>query len=244
MTVNDLITAALRRLRVISGSDPPDGDSVNDALARFNDWVDALKLQDFLIFATNRVTWPIVPGQPSYLLGSGGSAPRPTSANAIGNIGYIRTDINPNYEYLLSPVLSEDAWAAIPQKDLTAQFPYYFYYNGTFPSGVLQPWPIPINPSLLGVIYLGQLIDEFGINDPILLPPGYRRLLRDGLAVELAPEFHVDDPAVLGPLRASADEAMRDIKRKNRQLRDLMPPAEFTFLDGNGRGRSNIYTGP
>jgi hypothetical protein len=70
------------------------------------------------------------------------------------------------------------------------------------------------------------------------LPPGWRRFLRDGLALELAPEFHVSDPTLLAALRQSSDESKANIKRKQRKLRVLAVP-EYFSLSGGG----NIYTG-
>jgi hypothetical protein len=237
VTVNDLITAALRRLRVISGSDPPDGDSITDALARLNDWIDDLKTQDFTLWARTRTTWALTPGVGTYAIGVGAAinVARPTNPDALENVGYLDAGGN---ERLLPTPLTEDAWAAIPFKTQLGTFPQYVYYNPTVPTGTLAIWPVPSAP-LTGVVYSGLGLDEVTINQTLIVPPGYRRFLRDGLALELAAEFHVSDPGVIGPLQQSAQDAMRNIKRKNRRLYDLAAPAEFGGYSGG-----NIYTGP
>jgi hypothetical protein len=241
VTVNDLITAALRRIRVVSGSDPPDGDAINDSLLRFNDWLDDLKNEDFLDLFERRVTWPLVPGKASYSMGTGGGqdvqADLITSATDIHNIGYV----DATGADILLPLISNDAYAAIPQKNtiFPGALPQYWFANPD-PAATLFPWPIPGAPGLKGLIFLGQLLQEVTVNTVLTLPPGYRRFLRDGLALELAPEFHVNDPAVLGPLKLGSDEARANIKRKKRRpMQVLVSPVEFGY-----GGVDNIYSGP
>lgn len=243
MTVQDLIIASLRRIRVISGSDPPGGDAQNNALDRFNDWLDDLKNDDLLVWARLRTTWALSTAA-SYTIGTGGTLniDRPTSPDDIENIGFIDTSVSGTYEYLLGVPLSEDAYAAIPQKAFQSVYPAYWYYNPVFPLGLLRPWPIPTSSTLLGVIYTRLGLSEGTLATVLSLPPGYRRMLRDGLALELAPEFHQTDPEVLGPLTASYREAKANIKRTNARLVDLTPSdAEALFT---GPRTSNIYVGP
>lgn len=242
-TVQDLITAALRRLRVISGSDPADGDTLTDALLRFNDWIDDLRNEDLLKYARLRTTWALSSAT-SYTIGSGGTIniDRPISPQDIENCGFIDTALSPTYEYLLGVPLSEDARAGIPMKSLTSVYPQSWYYNPTIPLGLLYPWPIPSSSSLLGVIYTGINMSEMTLVTSLVLPPGYRRMLRDGIAIELAPEFHVSDPAILGPLTASYREAKSHIKSSNARLYDLVQP-DACALFGMGRSHYNIITG-
>ena len=250
MTVNDLIVAALRRLRVISGADPPSGDDMNDALLRLQDWLDDLRNQDFLDLWETSLSWPLVAGKASYEIPGEVPVTVPpmqafVNATDIHNIAW--RDATGN-EVPLGPPLTDDAWAAIPNKLVQARNPSYFYFRGgpgvISPGykGFLYPWPIPNASGLQGVVYYAQPVSSMTLSTVLdgnaNLPPSWRRFLRDGLAIELAPEFHVDDQAVLGPLMKSAEESMRNIKRKSRRLRDLAVP-EWFGLSGGG----NIYTG-
>lgn len=241
MTVNDLITASLRRIRVISGSDPPDGDTINDSLLRLNDWIDDLKNETGLDLFVTSLVWPLVPGQASYTVGPGLNVPIPYGATTsdISNIGYQNLNISPTYEYQLSPPLSEDAWASIPQKGMTAQFPYYWYYRQ---DGVLFPWPIPTGTNLKGIVYYSQKLAEVTLTTVVSWPPGYRRFIRDGLALELCAEFHVADPGIVGPLKESTEDSRAKIKRKGRTPTDLVPSDLIVMFGGDRAG--NIYTGP
>ena len=241
MTVEDLITAALRRIRVISGSDAPDGDTEVDALARFNDWIDDLKNENLMVYARLRTLWTLS-SVASYSVGTGGAVNigRPTNALDIENIGFVDNSFSTPTEIMLGPPLTEDAYAAIPQKTATSSYPIAWYYNPTYPLGALKPWPIPTSSTLQGVIYTGIGVDEFTLPTVLSLPPGYRRFLRDGLAIELFPEFPSSDTSKLPMLAASRDEARDNIKRTNTRLWDLTPP-DSTMLFRQARS-SNIYT--
>lgn len=244
MTVNDLITASLRRLRVISGADPPSGDDMQDALLRLQDWLDDLRTQDFLGLFETVATWALVPGKVSYECPGDVAAAPFANATEIHGIGYRDAA---GIDVMQGPILTNDAWTVIPKKTQPG-LPAYWYMRGG--PGVitpgykafLYPWPVPNVAGLTGLIYYAQPIGAMTLTTVLdgnaNLPPGWRRFLRDGLAVELAPEFHVDDPSVLGPLQKSAEEAMRNIKRRKRPLRDLAVPEWFS-LNGGG----NIYTG-
>jgi hypothetical protein len=250
MTVNDLIVAALRRLRVTSGADPPSGDDMQDALLRLQDWLDDLRNQDFLDLWETSLTWPLVAGKASYEVPGEVPVTVPpmqafVNATDVHNIGYLDATGN---QILLGPPLTDDAWAVIPNKTVQARQPSYFYMRGG-PGVVTQgyksflyPWPIPNASGLTGIVYYAQPVSSMTLATVLdgnaNLPPSWRRFLRDGLAVELAPEFHVSDPEVLGPLKLSAEESMRNIKRKSRRLRDLAVPEYFGFSGGG-----NIYTG-
>ena len=242
MTVLQLLTASLRRIRVVSGSDTPDGDTLQTAFDRFNDWIDALKNDNLLVYARVRTTWALTTAA-SYAVGVGSAVniEAPASPQDIENCGYIDTSYSPTYEYMLGPVLTEDARAAIPQKLFQSLYPSYWYYNPTLPTGTLSPWPIPTSSTLQGVIYTGDSVDEFTSTATVLsLPKGYRRFLINGLAVELHPEFPI---APLNPeVLRIAIEARADIERTNMRVWDISTPGASNLFGGDGV--SNIYTGP
>lgn len=242
MTVLQLLTASLRRIRVVSGSDTPDGDTLQTAFDRFNDWIDDLKNEGLLVYARTRTTWTLTTAA-SYAVGTGAAVnvERPGSPQQIENCGYIDTSFSPSYEYLLGVPLTEDARAGIPQKAFQSLYPQYWYYNPTLPTGTLSPWPIPTSSTLQGVIYTGQSVDEVASTATTLsLPQGYRRFLVNGLAVELHPEFPI---APLNPeVLRIAMESKGNLKRTNQRIWDIATPMASGLFGGPPEG--NIYTGP
>lgn len=226
VTVRNLIIAAFRRLNVFNEGEDPTGASMNDAFDRFNDWVDSVCANDrLLIHRMTRTVWTLTATKGTianpYTVGSGGdiAVDRPT---IIDHVNYQNTAVSPTLELPLTP-LTDDAWAAIPQKNLTSTLPTSWYYNPTFTTGYgsLYLWMVPSQSSLQGVLYAPHAVTRFGaLNDSIALPPGYNRFLRDGLALELAPEWLGNlpiDPSLI----QSYTEARDRLKTANFRMMDL-----------------------
>lgn len=237
MTLGDLAKAILYDLGVYQPGEELSADDGAIVLARSNDWIDGLATERLTMFTETRTTWALTTAA-SYTIGTGATVntARPTGPEVIANIGYQDTSVSPTLETMLGPCLSEDAYAALPQKALTGVFPVFWYYNPTFGAtgfGTLSPWPIPTSTTLQGVIYAPTPISEFtALTTTVSLPPGYRRFFRTNLAVELAPAFAA---AVTPQMQQAAMESKADIKRANYRLTDLSTDAALIF------GRGVVY---
>jgi len=233
MTTRDLIAASLKRLGVLDAAETPTPADQADTLQRLNDLIDGWATERLTIYTTTRTTWSLVANQASYTIGTGGDVniARPVF---VEDLNFIDTSQDPDLEMNLSR-LTVDAFAAIPQKGLTSTFPTCYYYNPTYPLATVTFWMIPNVSYLQGVIYAPTAVTELGLNDVISLPPGYRRFLRDNLAVEMAPEFDVEPS---NALMMSAIESKANIKRANIQFYDL----SVDPILRPRQGRYNIYS--
>lgn len=226
MTLADLFARALFDLKVYGAGQVLTADDAQLCLDTFNDWIDALQGEGQTVFTITRITWTIVNGTPSYTIGIGATinAIRPTGPLVIPNIGFQDASVTPPYERLFGQPLSEDDYAAIPFKTLTAVYPNAAYYNPRFGStgfGLVSLFPIPTSSSLTGVIYTPSPVTEFtAITDTLSVPPGYRRFYRTNLAIELAAAFDAQIPP---QLIGAALESKANIKRANERLADLSP---------------------
>lgn len=220
-TIGDAITAALQDLGVIQAGETPSAEDSALALSRINEWIDGLANEGLTLYSVTRTTWTMVSGTSSYAIATGGTVniARPVSPNAILNIGYIDTSQDPDLEINLGPILTEDAYALLPQKALTAVYPSFWYYRPTYPSGALLPWPVPTSSTLEGVIYTQAQLSEFsGLTDSLALPPGYKRFVRTNLTLEMAGAFDAQpSPALI----QAAIESKATLKRTNTRLLDL-----------------------
>src|SRR5262245_8857990 len=145
MTVTDFIARALQDLNLTDGQAAAVPDDVQLAFERLNDYIDDLKNDGLSVYTITRTTWTLVASQASYTVGSGGQVniERPNAAKDIQNIGYVDTSLTPAAEYVQGPVLTEDAYQAVPFKSLTATIPAAWYYNPTFGAtgrGTLYPF--------------------------------------------------------------------------------------------------------
>lgn len=229
MTVLDLLTATAQDLGILAAGEDLSGDDADLALARFQDWVDSLAIERLTIYTIARTTWAIVSGTAAYAVSLGASRPV-----YVDRIGYIDTSTTPTTEYPLH-LLTEDEYAAIPQKDLTGVLPAGAYWNPTYPSGTVTLWPVPTSATLQGVIYTPNPMSEPAtLVDTLALPPGYRRFYRTNLRLELADAF---EKPITRRQELTAEAAKRSVKRANVRLADLDTD---TFAS---RRHSNIYTG-
>lgn len=237
MTAQDLIASALKRIGVLGAGETPSGQDAADGLLRLNDLIDAWATERLAIYTVTRTTWAIVSGTGSYTVGVGGTVnvARPVFIDAVK---IIDTAPNPDLEMAIGGLLTEDAYAAIAQKALTAPQPAYAYYNPTYPLGTLTFWPVPTSTTLQGVLYAPAAVAQLAaLSTTISLPPGYQRFLTSNLAVELAPEFGVQPSQ---SLVASAIESKADIKRANIRLVDLA--IDRGAFCGRGRSSYSILT--
>jgi len=233
MTTSDLIAASLKRLGVLDGDETPTGTETNDALIRLNDLIDGWGTERLSMYTSSRTTWTITSGTAAYSIGTGSTVNRVRPVY-VDSIGFIDTSQDPDLEMPLS-LLTVEGYAAIPQKALTSTYPTCVYYNLTYPTGTITFWMVPTSTTLQGVIYAPVAVTELALADTISLPPGYRRFLRDALAVELAPEYAVQPaPSLL----QSAIDAKADVKRANIRLLDLSVDAMWKPR----HGQYNIYS--
>lgn len=237
-TVRDVATRALRLLGVLGPSEVPDAYQGAIALESLNDWLDQGKADRPRIYTVARDTATLTPSATSFTVGSGGTIniARPTY---LDRVALVDNSVSPAVETPLGRLLTDDEYAAIPNKALTSTRPQAAYYRPDFPLGVLIPWPISTGASLLWAIYHPVSVEEFStINDSVSLPPGYRLMLITKLALMLAPIFQRDVPPTV--LRMAA-EAEAIVARANERPRDVMFPAEALF--GSGGGGFNFWSG-
>ena len=239
MTASDLISAALQRILVIEAGSTPNSDDIATGLLRLNDLIDSWATERLLVYTVTRTTWTIAANTASYTVGTGAtiSCFRPTSPQDL-TVKYRDTNLTNPVEIQLSN-LTDDAYAAIPIKTLTSVYPTTFYYNPTYGStgfGTLTLWMIPTSTTLQGVIYAPTPVTQLALSDTISLPPGWQRMLRENLALELCPDFNVTPSSTMIQV---AMESKANVKRSNERFSDLSVDAA---LLSRARPFYNIYT--
>jgi hypothetical protein len=199
-----IVETALRRIGAIASGESAQASETTDGLACLNMLIESWAAGDRLIvYSMTRTTWTIVSGTGAYTLGLLGTiaVARPVYIN---DLNVIDTSQTPDQEIDLGLVLTDQEYADIPDKALTADQPSRFHYNPTFPLGTVTFWPVPTSSTLLGAIYTeAQVTSIASLATTVTLPPGYERALIANLAVELAPEF--GRPVDPGLMKIAAD---------------------------------------
>lgn len=240
-TVLDLSTAALQDLGVLAANESPPAADANYCLSTLNRLVDQWAAERLMMYAVTRSTWAITSGDGSYTIGSGGNINIPWPVY-VQNVQFVDESTDAPYtEYPMS-MLTDDAWAAVPQKDLESNLPTCWYLDRAYALGLgnLRLWPIPTNSDLVGVIYAATQVSEFtALTQTVYLPPGYRELIVTALAARIAPAFN--QTGMVPALNDVADKAKRIVKTSNTRILDMS--FDSAVLPQGGRYYFDIYSG-
>lgn len=217
-TLLDIITEALGDINALAIGEVPDAAQAARGLSKMNGLLDQWKAEELNAYSIARATATLTASQTSFTVGASGNIniSRPVY---IERVAFVDNAVSPVVEYSMGPLLTEQEWERIAVKGLTASLPSRAYYESTFPTGTLYPWPIPTRSNLLWAVYYAVPVGEFtAVADPVALPPGYKRMLVSNLAMELLPPYGRDAHPVLAH---AATESKLTVKRANIKPREL-----------------------
>lgn len=210
MTGQDLISASLRLIGVLASGEAPSASEANDALSTLNDLLDCWSTESLLINTKVREVFPLVSGQQSYAMGTGGDFDT-TRPQKIENAIIQLISNNPPIE-LPMKILNKDQYAGIILKALVSDFPLYVYADGAYPLENINVWPVPVNANNLVLYSWKPLTEVASLTADLIVPPGYLRALRFNLAIDLAAEF---GRPITPEIAGIAAESKANIKRMN-----------------------------
>lgn len=221
--VRDLLAGSLRLLGVLDPGEAMEAAAARDALQALNELIETLNLEH-LTNPRGRVQVDVTctSGQGLRTIGTGGNfdVARPVVIDQAAVIFG-------GYEYPVT-VVEADRWAAIPDKSRTG-IPDTLYYDPAAPLGRVHLYPVPDQAYALALWVWDSLPTYTSIDDALVLPPGYARMYRYNLALDLAPEWSRDiPPAVI----QNAIESKSAIKRAN-QAAPVMG-GDLTLSSGHG----------
>jgi len=218
-TANSIIKSALRLLQVKEVNEPISAEEGADGLVALNDLLDAYTNEDLMQFFRPERFINLVAGKRTYTIGEGGdfNVVRPVSIeNAFSR------DLGPSDWPIIE--INNDQYQRIILKTTEATYPYYFFYKPDYPLGEIAVWPVP-GPNLEMHINVRSELDTFAdINTALSFPPGYIRMLKYNLAVEIAPEYRDNVPKLVLEQAMKAKEHINDTNDKNipELISDLM----------------------
>ncbi len=214
----DLISGSLRLIGAIATGEAPSTSEQSDGLSVLNQMIDSWSNDGFLIFKETTKTFSLTPGKSRYTLGPGGDFDNcypmeikdATFKQSANDLDFPMTQYN------------LEQWNSISLKDQQSTIPNYFYFNRGAPLCELKIWPVPSESSTITLSMLNQLLKYDSLDDELCLPPGYERMLRFNLAIELAPEYGLEPSATV---RSIATESKALIQRKNTKFPLMVPDA-------------------
>ena len=205
--VSDLIPSALRRAGVIASGEPATADEINDSLYVLSDVLESLSAERLAVWAARNQTFSTVPGQQQYTIGAGGNfnTPRPLAiVDAYCTFNGVDFPID---------IVDQLKYNTIPLKNVQQPIVERLLYVPEFPLGVITLFPVPQQAMPLVLTCASPLVQQnVALTDVLTGPPGFAKMIRLVLALELCGEFQLSPDATLPGL---ASDAKADYKRTN-----------------------------
>lgn len=227
-TALNLIERALLDIGVLEGGGSATAQEAADGLVYLNDLIQSLSNEGLMIYQSVTEGFSVT-GATSYTMGSGATfnTTRPITVNSA----YFTLS---GSDYPVS-IATVDQYNAISDKDATSDIPDVIYINYGNPNVTVYVYPVPSSGTL--TLTSSKPLTELSTTSTVLaMPPGYERMLRLNLAVEMMPQYGVLKQDVM----ALAMKAKQDIKRVNAANRRLVVGLGLPI----GRHYGNIITGP
>ena len=232
-TAGDQITGALRLIGQLAEGETASANTVTDALAALNQMIDSWSIERLSVFTTQdqMFTWPAASA--SRTLGPSGDfvGVRPV---LLDDSTYYR-DAATGVSYGISFV-NEQQYNGIALKTTTSTYPQAMLVNYDFPDITMTVYPVPTASLEFHFVSVTELVQPALQATTLLLPPGYLRAFRYGLACELASEFGVEPPPSVARI---AMASKRNIKRINNPGDIMSMPYPLT----GGSPRFNVFSG-
>lgn len=238
-TCVDIITRAFGALGVYGTNDALTDADAQTARAILNDMLDSWSNESLTLFATQLISFPLVPGQQSYTIGTGGqvNTTRPLRLFDTPGAAYIQDGNGNNFPVR---IVTFDQWGLIGNRSaavVTSNFPDTLFYDPQFPLGVLNFNPTPSAPYTVFLNAYLQLTDFANLAQNVVLPPGYAKMLWSNLAIDLKPFFA--DGKISEEIVKAASDSKAAVKRTN--TRKLVSRFDGAIVSRAG-GSYNIYT--
>lgn len=207
MTVQDLLTAAIRSIGVVAAEEIPSTSELTDALYAANDVLASWSPQILPVTPLVTETFALT-GVLSYTIGTGGTfnTVRPVKIEAVG----ITSAGGSHHPARLVPI---EEFQSRLDTTLTGLFAEMCYCDGGFPLMQLTFFPKPASGGSVEISSYKPLQPFVNLTDNINLMPGYTRALRWALAYEMAPEFGRPVTQELASLAADAKTSITGLNQ-------------------------------
>lgn len=219
-------------MRLIGAIDPGEeltASEAADGLELLNELLESLSNEGLACYQILQENFTLVAGTASYTIGSGATFNTTRPLNVLS--GFIR---NSSVDYSPLRILTREEYDRIPLK--TTQFlPDSLLYTPSVANGVITLYGVPDQAYTLYINSQKQLQSFAALTTPIVLPPGYKRMLRYNLAPEIAPEYN---RKVSDTVLAIARESKANIKRLNSRT----PKLRLDHLGGSGGSGMAAFT--
>lgn len=225
-TVADLIDGSLRLIHQIGSGETASADEYADGLEAVNAILATWNNEIGMCYALREESLTFTAAV-SRTLGPTGNL---ATTRPVEIVQAWVVDSNTSYPVR---IISDEEYAAIPDKTTTGDWPELLNYKPDMPNGTVYFYPVPNASGTMKLLTRTPVSNFAATSDTISLPPGWERALRFNLAVDLASEFEADVPLKVEQIARSSKRALARMNQRPHEAHSDLP----RLL---GRGRSNI----
>lgn len=207
----DLIRGSARLLGAVSPGESMTPGEETDCLELLNEMLESWSLDSLIVFQILQEQFTLTASVGSYTVGPAGvfNTVRPLDILS----GFIRES---GTDYYLQPMTRRE-YDRISIKTIATR-PRYLFYEPSVPLATLFLYPVPEKSYTIFFNSYKQLQSFPTLTTVIVLPPGYKRLIRYNLAIEIAPEFRRTPPPEVVAIARQTREA---VERQNSRIGTL-----------------------
>ena len=216
-TVRSLVTDALIEIGAYGQDETPTASDAQLALRWFQRQLDAWSAERQTMAIQKVVPFTMPSGTSTVTIGPGGDVDtvRPTW---LDRLTYVNPGSSPAQETDVA-LLDPDMFAAIGIKALQSNYPQQAYYQTSLDTvlGSLFVWPQVVTDVDMVLYFPAGIGVPATLDDILLGPPGYQEAYVYQLAERLLTPFAVQNPTIVGSVRANSERAFARMKRPNMQ---------------------------
>lgn len=224
-TALNIIERSLLDLQVLGEGESASAQQASDGLIYLNDLIQSWSLEGLLInsVTTDSLT---MTGATSYTYGTGGTFNQGRPITALSAY-FTSNSVDSQVQ-----IITREQYEALPLKTSSGGIPDVVYINYTYPLATVYVYPVA-SSGTLNVSTQKPLTEQATTATVLSMPTGYERALRLNLAVEIMPQYGLQDQLIM----QLAAKAKQDIKRVNAAnapvLTGLGIPAGYRSYGGN-----------
>lgn len=226
-TALDLINAAMSKVNMLAAGETASAEDAAVCLDRLNALMTALENENIFNYTTTDTVFSLPASTTSRTIGAAMQIAmvRPTKL-LRGSFSRLN-----GVDYPIEPISEQEYNAISIKSTLNAIAPEVMFYDGGTPTGIVYFWPPTASSVEVHLLSPAPGGEATSVATVYNFAPGYRRMIENGLAVEIAPDFNTNPPPLVVAMYISAK---RQLKRTNARVPQLDFPIRI--------GRSDITT--
>lgn len=187
VNLTTVLTAAAQFLHVLDSGESLSSQQISDGLLYTNDLLDSWSSDPLMALSVYRSVQSLTQQVQVYTIGTGQTwnITRPMEIEAAALIN----SAGPGARI---EVVNAAKWASIPDRQAQSNLVRYLFYDRGYADGDCYVSPVPLGSTLSIELLMWNALTEFADTvTTISIDPGYLRMLKLAVAVEMAPQYDV-----------------------------------------------------